>query len=410
MSERLQDYNRKEYKRTRIIHFMEDAVAYLFSILLGGVYIAKIATYIGMSDSTIGIITQLSMLGCVFQILSVFISTQKPVKRIVTVGHTASALMHATVWFLPLISVSYGIKASILFIAILFGWIVYQVFVPPKMNWFYSIVDDRKRGSFTATKEICTLSFGTLVSFAVSMFIDHYESKDNLKTAFVISGIVLLSAGVIRCIFLTLSYEPPKSNDGENTDNFIKQFRHLIKDRTFMRVIIFYAIATIANNIVLPFLGTYQNNDLKFSMTFVSVIAFVHTVIRCSFCFVMGKIADKYSSKTMLNISFCFAVIGFIVLACSTPANGKIVFTLFYTVFFAIFQAGFGNGLINFVVLNIIYKISNPNPKRLRRRKIRRAASTNGCARFAVIRTRVKSFPTILSVLGANIPPVILKK
>jgi MFS family permease len=102
-------------------------------------------------------------------------------------------------------------------------------------------------------------------------------------------------------------------------------------------------------SIAYPFFGTYQNNELGFSLSFISIIGILHVIVRCIASVFLGKYADKTSFGKMLNVAYIFGVIGYVVMIFTVPANGKWAFPLFYSVFFAIFQAGYGNGKMNLV-------------------------------------------------------------
>ena len=52
-----------------------------------------------------------------------------------------------------------------------------------------SLVDDDKRGSYTASKEMVSLIGGMLFTFLMGAVIDRYEEMENLRGALIVCGV-----------------------------------------------------------------------------------------------------------------------------------------------------------------------------------------------------------------------------
>ena len=95
------------------MYIFEAALEYFISIAVGTVYLARITTYIGMSDSLTGILSSFVSLGCGFQLVAIFVSKKKPVKTWVTTFHIVSQSMFAALYIVPVLKLS--IKAKTVF-------------------------------------------------------------------------------------------------------------------------------------------------------------------------------------------------------------------------------------------------------------------------------------------------------
>ena len=73
---------------------------------------------------------------------------------------------------MPFIKISQTAKIVLVIAFLLLGHVINNVVNSPKINWFMSLVDDHKRGGFTANKEIVSLIGGMVFSFAASAVID----------------------------------------------------------------------------------------------------------------------------------------------------------------------------------------------------------------------------------------------
>lgn len=336
------------YKRTRLMYIIEAALEYFFSLMLTGAYIAKVASSIGMSDNLVGILTSASTLGCTFQLFALFLGNKKPVKHWVLVSHTINQLFFTAVWLIPIFDLPNEFKTVLFFVALLGGWIINHVINSPKISWFMSSVDDRKRGSFTAKKEMVSLISGMAFTLTMSAIIDHLEANNNMRAAFLVGGLTMLGLTIAHSLTLILSYERPAKKN-ELQAKTMDSIKALLKNRELRFLLVFTTLATMASSAAYPFFGTYQNKELGFSLTFISIIGIVHVAVRCVAGILLGKYADRTSFAHMLNIAYLFAISGYIVMIFTRPENGRWMFTLFYTVFFAIFQAGHGNGVMNLI-------------------------------------------------------------
>ena len=81
-------------------------------------------------------------------------------------------------------------KLIIFITFLLVGQAINHLINSPKINWFMSLVDSNKRGSFTAMKERVSLIGGMLFSLAVGTLMDKFEEIGDVKVLlwFAVSG------------------------------------------------------------------------------------------------------------------------------------------------------------------------------------------------------------------------------
>lgn len=335
------------YKTSRFLYILEATFEYFISILVGGAYLAKITSSLGISDSLTGILTSFVSLGCGFQIIAIFLANKRPMKRWVTILHSINQLAFALIYLVPFIELSQTAKI-ILFIAfLLIGHIINNVVNSPKINWFMSLIDDKKRGNFTANKEMVSLISGITFSFAMGSIIDHFEKIGNLNGAFAVCGFSIFALTLLHSATLIFSKEKP-AEEKEKISN--KQLLGaLIKDKNLFKVILISVLWNVVNYASVPFYGSYQIKELGFSMTFVSILSVAYAIVRTIFSKPMGKFADKYSFANMLNICFIIMLVGFGVNVFTVPENGKVFYTIYY-ILNAVAMAG-----INSATINLIY-------------------------------------------------------
>ena len=229
---------------------------------------------------------------------------------------------------------------------LLLGHIINNVVNSPKINWFMSLVDDNKRGSFTANKEIVSLIGGMVFSFVIGIFIDRFDEAGNLQASFVFCGIAVLVLTLLHTYTLIASKEKPVKNTGNTSVK--ATLGKLIKDKSLFKVILLSTFWTVVHSVATPFYGTYQVKELGFTMTFVSLLSALYAICRSLFSKPLGRYADKRSFPRMLNICYIVAACAFLVQTFTVPQNGKVFYTVYYMLY-AVSMAGINSGEINLI-------------------------------------------------------------
>ena len=335
-----------EYKTSRTLYVIEAALEYFISILVGGAYLAKVSTSIGVSDAVTGILSAFVSLGLSFQMVAIFLAKYQPVKKWVTILHTLNQLAFALVYVVPFFEISKTAKTVLFIIFLLLGHSVNNVVNSPKINWFMTLIDDKKRGTFTANKEIVSLIGGMIFTFIVGQIMDACEAAGNIKAAFVFCGVGIFVLMLLHTATLIFSKEKPVEEKEKTPTK--QMLSGLIRDKNLWKVVMVSVLWNVSHYVATPFYGTYQINELGFSMTFISLLSAGYSILRATCSRPMGKIADKTSFAKMLNICFIVAMVGFAINTFTTPANGKILYTAYYLCY-AVAMAGINSGSINLI-------------------------------------------------------------
>ncbi len=336
-----------KYKFSRLLYIIEAALEYFVSIGVGGVYLATITNHIGISDSVTGILSSFVSLGCGFQMIAIFLAHKQPVKRWVTILHIISQTMFALIYFVPLFNLTRTMKTVIFVIMLLSAHIIHNIVNSPKINWYMSLVDDKKRGRFTANKEIISLLGGMGFSYGMGFLMDSFKAANNLEGAFIVGGITLFVLMGLHSATLIFAKEKPVEN--VKKVSFKKEVKALTKDKTLFKVVLISVFWNIANYIITPFQSTYATKELALSLSFVSVIAMASSFCRVLCSKPLGKYADKFSFTKMLIVCYVIEAVAFGANAFTSPATGKVL----YIVYQLLYAAGMAG--INSAVINLIY-------------------------------------------------------
>lgn len=328
------------------MYIFEAAIEYFISILVAGSFLATLTKELGFSDSLTGILSSVISLGCLFQLLSLTIRP-KSAKRFVIVLSIANQLLFMLLYVIPVINVSPKFKTVLFVVFIIMAYLIYNFAHPNKINWLMSLVDDNKRGSFTANKEIVSLTTGIAFSFGMGALIDYFSGNGQLRISFILTAIVIFILMVLHTFTMFLAVEKETPNVPQN--NLIKTFSELIKNKSVVSVTIVFILYYVSTYISLPFYGTYQISELGFSLTFVSVITMIGSISRVLVSKFWGKYADNNSFASMIEKCFIFHAISQLFVVLAVPQTGKIMFILYY------FFHGIALGGINSALINLIF-------------------------------------------------------
>ena len=342
------------YRKSRAFYCIEATLEYLIAILVGETYLAKIAKELGASDALTGVLYSFVSLGCAFQIISVFLSGKTPVKRWATALHIINQLFFTFVYAVPLLDLSGEVKLIFFVAMLLLGQILNNVVNPIKIHWFMALVDDKKRGRFTANKEMISLITGMIFSFAMGNVIDYFSERGEMRTAFIVGCVTMFCLTVLHTLTLIFSKEKPVPKKNEKLGETL---RLLLKNKMLFRVIGVSVLWYIVNYMTAPFYGSYKIGALGFSMTFCSVLAIITSVVRTCFSRPIGKYADRHGFAKMLMICFSVKGLSLLMAAFAGPANGQVMFIL-YSALAAIAMAG-----INSAQINLIYDYVEPEQR-----------------------------------------------
>lgn len=341
----MKEISEKKLKISRTLYIIEAAIEYFVSILVSGSFLATITRELGISDSLTGILSSIISLGCLFQLLSIFIRKTQ-VKGLVIALSITNQLLFMLLYVTPMTSFNSKTKIVIFAVLIFLAYLIYNFTHPKKINWLMSLVDDKSRGRFTANKEIVSLLTGIFFSFGMGAVIDHFTERGEIRVAFTISAIVIFVLMVLHS--LTMIFSAEKTAPKLASQSFRQTISELIKNKNILRVSVVFVLYYAANYSATPFYGTYQIGELGLSLKLISAMAICGSVSRILVSNFWGRYADKNSFAKMIEKCLIFMIVSKIFVVFAVPSTGKYIFILYY-IFNGIAQGGINSALINLI-------------------------------------------------------------
>ncbi len=256
--------------------------------------------------------------------------------------------MFVLLYFVPSIDLPSSVKVVLIVVMFLGGQLIANVVSPYKISWFMSFVDDKKRGSFTANKEIVSLAAGTVFSMTMGSVSDYYKALGKDDIYFGICAATILVLAVLHMLSIILVNDIETESENAEHISFSPALKKTFSNKALLALIFMDIIWQFGSKLSLAYYGVYKNNDLGFSMKYIAFLSLLSALSRIAFSRYFGKLADKYSWKRMLGICFGIATVSFAVNIFTVPSNGKWMFAI-YSCIHAISMAGINSGLMNII-------------------------------------------------------------
>ena len=336
----------KDIKRGQFMYICEAALEYLISILVAGSFLATLTKELGFSDSLTGILSSIISLGCVFQMLSVFLR-RKQVKSFVIIMSVANQLLFMLLYVIPVIDLPKTVKTVLFVVFIFSAYFIYNIAHPKKINWLMSLVDNDLRGVFTANKEIVSLISGMAFTYAMGAVIDYFTAKNEIRTALILSAIVIFVLMMLHTMTMVLTPEPEQPESEKK--NIFKAMTEVLGNKNVIHVTVVFVLYYISTYVATPFYGTYLIGELALSLKMVSGLTIMSSIVRIAVSRFWGRYADKTSFGNMIQKCLLVLGFGYLCVVFAAPGNGLVMFVLYYMLH------GAALGGINSALINLIY-------------------------------------------------------
>ena len=169
-------------------------------------------------------------------------------------------------------------------------------------------------------------------------------------TGFIVIGIVIFILVLINVISLSMMKEPRLSHVNEHgkemhgslarrypkecikEDGILVEIKGAFSNRKFRKAFSVQMLYTLAFYIAIPFIASYQINQLALPYTFIMLVSFVANLFRIYISPKLGHLADKYGMAKILRYSLLALGLNLLTIAFTVPANAypmQIISSLF---------------------------------------------------------------------------------
>lgn len=275
----------------------------------GGAFLVAFALLLGASNLAVGFIAALPALTQVLQIFAVaLVEKTGHRKLIVVVSSFASRLFWFLVAAIPWVFPP-SWQVGIFFSALAMYYGLGTISGLAWNSWMRDFIPDQIRGAYSAKRMALATAVGAALSMLAGYGVDLYKQHWPEVGIYSIYYSLAALAGLLGVYFLSRTPEPRMAP--KPSVNLFTVLAEPFKDANFRQLLKFLGSWSFAINLAAPFFTVYMLRRLGLPMTLVVALGVASQIANILFFRLWGRLADRYSNKSVLVDSgplFVFAI------------------------------------------------------------------------------------------------------
>lgn len=314
------DFNSKEYKRYQKAYVTQCTLEHLMGLLVTDAFLAKLLTYIGMSDAMTGVITSFASVAFVFQLLSVILVQSKmSTKKMVMVTDGISMLLFMLVYFVPFVPLMGIAKKIFVMGAVMVAQASKIVISTLYFKWANAYVPSENRAIFSARKEMISLICGIVFSAVVGLVVDKYESIGNIKGGFLFIAIAMLIINVANFVSFMLIRDEDITAREDMRVSTKQVLKDTFADKIFRNYFLVGIPGAMAGGMLAGFIGVYKIKDLAMSLFLVQTINIAADFVRMLVSVPFAKYSARRGFLKGMQLASVLSGFSYVLIVFTTP-------------------------------------------------------------------------------------------
>lgn len=175
---------------------------------------------------------------------------------------------------------------------------------------FFSLVGDlvplRIRGRYFSARQAASLVAGILTGLFVSFVMDRVSGSIGYTMVFVIAGIF---GALDICCFFWVKWPPMKPRP-EGREGFLTMIRGVLRDKGYMRIVLYFTFWFFAVNISGPFTNVYFLEQVQMTYTEITVITqILPNIITVLIIGWWGRKMDQYGNQPIVQLAGLYCML-----------------------------------------------------------------------------------------------------
>jgi MFS family permease len=280
--------------------YWEGALANVFIVLTGGVFITGLALLLGASDFEIGVLGAIPFLAQVTQLPAAYFIDRWGNRKRITVWASVAARQ---IWWLaiPLLLWGWSGRLTLFLTLLAISSVAIMIATPGWLAWMADVVPGRLRGRVFGARAAAVAVSTVTTTVIGGVVLDHFRASGQEQLAFMMLIAVACSFALISVFLLrrvddpTLMATKVKVNVAHLLEPLrSSRFRHLLK--------VFF-LWNIAIGVSAVFFAPHMLTNLKMSFTQVSLYASAVSLSAVLLNKPWGKLIDRFGSRPVIAFS-----------------------------------------------------------------------------------------------------------
>jgi len=281
---------------------MDGVCSQIMGSFTGGAIMIAFALMLGASNTVIGIIAAIGPLTQLLQIPTIFLVEKiKQRKLIVVLTSFVSRVFWVAIAAVPwLVPESARVTLMLVFLVLYFGFAT--ISGGAFNSWMRDFIPEKIMGRYFAKRMAAATAVGAFCTFLSGLALDYgknlFSTPEGIYSTLFLAG---ATAGLLGLGFLSAMPEPKMKirSEGSMLSALVAPFR----DANFRKLLSFLGSWNFAINLAAPFFTVYMLKRLGLSMAWVLGLSVLSQIFNVLFFKVWGRLADKFSNKSVLGAS-----------------------------------------------------------------------------------------------------------
>jgi MFS family permease len=274
----------------------------VMGVLTSGAILAAFALELGASNFVIGLIAASGPLTQLLQIPAIFLINRTRMRKLLCVTSAAAARVFwfavaLVPWLLP---VEYRIPSLIACLLLYHG--IGTLTGCAYSSWVRDLIPEAIMGKYFGRRLAMATAVGAVLTLVAGFGVE--AAKQALDDSLLVySGLFAMGgiSGLVGAYFLARIPEPTMDPHAEA--GVLQVLSAPFRDRPFRRLLTFLGLWNFAINLAAPFFAVYMLRRLEMPLYQVLVLSVFSQVINVIFFRIWGGLADRFTNKSVLNLS-----------------------------------------------------------------------------------------------------------
>ena len=292
----------------------------VISVLTTGAFLVGFALALGASNAVVGVVAAIGPLSQILQLPSIILVERFRKRKLLTlyaasVSRASWLVIAAVPWIVPK---PYWIPSFMVLLMVHFA--VGNLGTCAWNSWVRDLVPMPTFGTFIAKRMAVATFVGAILSVAGALAVDAGKVWYG-STVGIYSGIFVFATFFAITSLLFVARMPEPEMPQPSTASVREILRQPLRDENFRAVLIFLGWWNFAVNFAAPFFAVYMLRELKLSMIWVIALSVLSQMVNVVFLRLWGRLADRYSNKSVLTVSGPLFILCFLVWPFTTMPN-----------------------------------------------------------------------------------------
>ena len=270
--------------------------------LQGGPFLAGFAIALGASNYEVGLLATIAFGSQFMQLVGLYLFKKFPRRRgTVVLAAGMSRALWVFIILTPLLFLDRGV--TFLLQWVLIASLVGAVAGPAWNSLIRDIVPEDRMGSVFSTRMVIGMVLSVVLTVGGGYFVDTWKvwyPGAPLYGYSILFGLGFLFAAVGTFAISRLPEPELKLEEGAPMGTLLQR---PLKDHNFRGLLGYVGVWTFAVNLAGPFFIVYLLKRLDYSMTLVTALVVTSQVANLFFLRIWGRLADRFSNKSVLRVS-----------------------------------------------------------------------------------------------------------